>query len=98
MKRYRNYVMLLALVFVIVGIALYYNAATEEGFGLPLPQVSLPQVRLPGVSLPGIILPGVRLPSARPYMRRARLFGENSVRQLEKMTTESNARAMMDSN
>lgn len=103
MKRYRNYLMLLALFVVIVGIVLYYNFATKEGFGLPLPQVSLPkvslpQVSLPGVSLPGIILPGVRLPSARPYMRRARLFGENSVRQLEKMTTESNARAMMDSN
>ena len=94
MKRYRNYLMLLALVVVIVGIGIvfYCNSVTEEGFGLPLPDVSLP-----GVSLPGIILPGVRLPSVRPYMRHARLFGENSVRQLEKMTTKSNARAMMDS-
>ena len=99
MKRYRNYLMLLALVVVIVGIGIvfYCNSVTEEGFGLPLPDVSLPGVSLPGVSLPGIILPGVRLPSVRPYMRHARLFGENSVRQLEKMTTKSNARAMMDS-
>jgi hypothetical protein len=90
--------MLLALVVIVVigiGIVFYYNSVTEEGFGLPLPKVSLPGVSLPGVSLPGIILPGVRLPSVRPYMRHARLFGENSVRQLEKMTTESNARAMM---
>ena len=95
MKRYRNYLMLLALVFVIV---LYYNATMEEGFGLHLPQVRLPGVSLPGVSLPGVILPGVRLPSVRPYMRQARLFCETSVRQLEKMTTNSNALAMMNRN
>ena len=64
---------------VIVGI-LYYNSATKvEGFSLP------------GVSLPGVSLPT----SIRPLVRRARLFGEDSIRQVEKMTIKSNAKAMM---
>lgn len=88
MKQYCNYLLLMAL---IVGILFYYNSVTEEGF-------TLPGVRLPGVSLPGVILPGVRLPSVHPYMRRARLFGEQSVRKLEEMTTNANARAMMAGN
>ena len=94
MKRYCNYLLLMALI--VVCILLYYNSVTEEGFTLP--GVSLPGVSLPGVSLPGVILPGVRLPSVHPYMRRARLFGEQSVRKLEKMTTNANARAMMAGN
>ncbi len=51
-----------------------------------------------GFSLPGVILPGVRLPSFRPYMRRARLFQEHSVCQIEKLTTRMNAGAMMANN
>ena len=88
MKLYYNY--LLLLVIIVVGI-LYYNSATNEGF-------SLPGVRLPGVSLPGVRLPGVRLPSVYPYVRSARLFGENSVRQIEKMSTHLDAKAMMAGN
>lgn len=69
----------LMLFAVIVGI-LYYNSATKvEGFSLP------------GVSLPGVSLPT----SIRPLVRRARLFGEDSIRQVEKMTIKSNAKAMM---
>lgn len=81
-----NYLLLLLLG---IGIV-YYNSATKvEGF-------SLPGVSLPGVSLPGVSLPSVSLPtSIRPLVRRARLFGEDSVRQLEKMTIKSNAKAMM---
>ena len=81
-----NYLLLLLVGIVIV----YYNSATKvEGF-------SLPGVSLPGVTLPGVTLPGVSLPtSIRPIIRRARLFGEDSVRQLEKMTIKSNAKAMI---
>lgn len=81
MQKNYNYLILLLLGIVIV----YYNSVTKvEGFSLP------------GVSLPGVSLPGVSLPtSIRPLIRRARLFGEDSVRQIEKMTIKSNAKAMM---
>jgi hypothetical protein len=91
MQKVYNYLILFA---VIVGI-LYYNSATKvEGFSLP--GVILPGVILPGVILPGVSLPGVSLPtSIRPLVRRARLFGEDSIRQVEKMTIKSNAKAMI---
>ena len=78
------------LLFAVIAGILYYNSVTKvEGF-------SLPGVSLPGVSLPGVSLPGVSLPtSIRPLIRRARLFGEDSVRQIEKMTIQSQAKAMM---
>lgn len=69
------------LILLLLGIVIvYYNSVTKvEGFSLP------------GVSLPGVSLPT----SIRPLIRRARLFGEDSVRQIEKMTIKSNAKAMM---
>jgi hypothetical protein len=69
------------LLLLLLGIGIvYYNSATKlEGFSLP------------GVSLPSVSLPT----SIRPLVRRARLFRENSVRQLEKMTIRSNAKAMI---
>ena len=85
MQKNYNYLIL----FAIIGAILYYNSATKtEGF-------SLPGVSLPGVTLPRVSLPSGTLPSVRPYMRRARLFGENSVRHIEKMSTQWNAKAMI---
>jgi hypothetical protein len=90
MQKNYNYLIL----FAIIGAILYYNSATKtEGFSLP--GVSLPGVSLPGVTLPRVSLPSGTLPSVRPYMRRARLFGENSVRHIEKMSTQWNAKAMI---
>jgi hypothetical protein len=96
MQKIYNYLIL----FAVIACILYYNSVTKvEGFSLPgvsLPGVSLPGVSLPGVSLPRVSLPGVSLPtSIRPLIRRARLFGEDSVRQIEKMTIQSQAKAMM---
>ena len=62
------------ILFAVIASILYYNSVTKvEGFSLP------------GVSLPGVSLPT----SIRPLIRRARLFGEDSVRQIEKMTIKS---------
>ena len=91
MKGHYNYLLLFLFLFIGVLLFAIANQNNEEGF-------SLPGVILPGVTLPGVTLPGVVLPSARPYMRRARLFKEHSVRQIEKMTTKMNAGAMMASN
>ena len=86
MKGHYNYLLLFLFLFIGVLLFAIANQNNEEGFSLP------------GVILPGVTLPGVVLPSARPYMRRARLFKEHSVRQIEKMTTKMNAGAMMASN
>jgi hypothetical protein len=81
MQKIYNYFIL----FAVISAILYYNSATKvEGFSLP------GVISLPGVSLPGVSLHGVR-----PLVRRARLFGENTVRNIEKMSTNLKAKAMM---
>ncbi len=48
--------------------------------------------KMEGFSLPGVSLPT----SVRPFVRRARLFREDSVRRIETMSTQWKAKAMME--